>query len=247
MTQHLAEIDRWPGENCERLQLAGQGLNNAGGAAARRAVIHARVSAFVPAIATPAAPASVTGRRPSRMHDQSAPVGLDYVVDNQARIGELIFLNGFYAPSPNLTPPKGIEIHDDPRLQAVEVAVETDPAAIEALHRFQMDEFIAKSPNEARVIDTLWSQFGEARPAFIAINDILQAEVGGRLATVDRLRTIEVPVDIVYGALDPYLTAELAREFDELLPNSTLTLVEDAGHYVQIDSPEVVAAAILNR
>jgi pimeloyl-ACP methyl ester carboxylesterase len=61
------------------------------------------------------------------------------------------------------------------------------------------------------------------------------------------LRTIEVPVDIVYGALDPYLTPELAQEFDELLPNSTLTLVEDAGHYVQIDSPEIVAEAIFSR
>jgi haloalkane dehalogenase len=181
------------------------------------------------------------------VHDQSAPVGLDYVVDNQDRIGELIFLNGFYAASPNLFPPKGIEVHNDPRLQAVELAVEADPAAIEALHRFQMDEFIAKSPNEAEVIDTLWSQFGEARPAFIAINDILSSEVAGRLATVERLRTIEVPVDIVYGALDPYLTPELAQEFDELLPNSTLTLVEDAGHYVQIDSPEIVAEAIFSR
>jgi pimeloyl-ACP methyl ester carboxylesterase len=177
------------------------------------------------------------------VHDQLAPVGLDYIYDDQERVGEFIFLNGFYAPSPNLFPPKGIEVHDDQRLQAVE----RDPAAIEALHRFQMDESIAKAPNEEAIRDVLWSQFGEARPAFIAINDILQTEVGERGSRVDRLRSMTVPTQIIDAAFDTYLTPELAVEFDELLPNSTLTLVEDAGHYVQIDSPEIVAEAILNR
>jgi pimeloyl-ACP methyl ester carboxylesterase len=103
------------------------------------------------------------------LHDQSAPVGLDYALGNQERLGEIVLLNGFYGPSRNLKPPKGIEVHDDPRLQDVELAVQAEPAAIEALHRFQ------------------------------------------------------------------------------LLPDATLTLVQDAGHYVQIDAPKVVAKAILAR
>jgi haloalkane dehalogenase len=181
------------------------------------------------------------------VHDQSGPVGLEYLLADESKVGEFIFMNGFFGASPNLSPPKGIEVHNTPALQPVELAIEADPAAIEALHRFQMDEFIIKSPNEQAVIDTLWSQFPEARPAFVAINDILSAEVAERTSRVERLAELTVPIDIVHGALDPYLTAELAVEFDELLPNSTLTLVEDAGHYVQIDSPEIVADAILNR
>jgi haloalkane dehalogenase len=56
-----------------------------------------------------------------------------------------------------------------------------------------------------------------------------------------------VPTEIVYGAQDPYLTVGTAEEFDELLPNSTLTVIETAGHFVQIDEPEAVAAAIASR
>ena len=69
----------------------------------------------------------------------------------------------------------------------------------------------------------------------------------GRLATTPDLANITVPTDIVQGAVDPYLTVGVAREFDELLPNSTLTIVEDAGHFVQIDAREIVAEAILSR
>lgn len=181
------------------------------------------------------------------IHDQSAPVGLEYLREDQSRVGELVLLNGFYGLSPNLSPPKGIEIHADPQLDAVELVVEGDPAATEAFFRFQMNEFINKAENEGEMIDTLWALFPEARPAFVAMNDILLQEVFGRLTTTPDLANITVPTDIVQGAVDPYLTVGVAREFDELLPNSTLTIVEDAGHFVQIDAPEVVAEAILSR
>lgn len=181
------------------------------------------------------------------VHDQSAPVGLDYLRRDQSRVGELVLLNGFYALSPNLSPPKGIEIHADPQLDAVELAVEGDPAATEAFYRFQMNEFINVADDEEAMIDTLWALFPEARPAFVALNDVLFAEVFGRLQTFPDLASIVVPTDIVQGDADPYLTTEVAREFHEILPNSTLTVVENAGHFVQIDAPEAVAAAILQR
>lgn len=181
------------------------------------------------------------------VHDQSAPVGLEYLREDQSRVGELVFLNGFYGLSPNLSPPKGIEIHADPQLDAVELAVEGDAAATEAFYRFQMNEFINVAEDEGAMIDTLWAQFPAARPAFVALNDVLFSEVLGRTGTVPELSTITVPTDIVQGAADPYLTTGVAREFHELLPNSTLTIVEEAGHFVQIDAPEVVAQAILSR
>lgn len=181
------------------------------------------------------------------VHDQSAPVGLEYLLRDGTRVGEMVFMNGFFMASPNLSPPKGIEIHALPALQPVELAVERDPAAVESFFRFQMDEFIAKSPNREVLIDRLWSQFGEARPAFVALNDVLISEVAERTGRTSELTGITTSVDIVTGALDPYLTPELAQEFDELLPNSTLTIVPDAGHFAQIDAPEIVADAILNR
>jgi hypothetical protein len=81
-------------------------------------------------------------------------------------LGKVVLLNGFYAPSPFLKPPKGIEIHADPTLQPVEEAVEADLAAVEAFYRFQMGEFIVKATPEVeqRAIDALWSAFPRRDP-----------------------------------------------------------------------------------
>lgn len=181
------------------------------------------------------------------VHDQSAPVGLEYLILDDSKIADLVFTNGFFGISSYLFPPKGIEIHDDPALRPVAIAINAEPAAVESLFRFQMNEFIVSSPNRERVVDTLWSQFPEARPAFVAMTDILVTEVIDRTTRVDRLGELDLPIDIVHGVADPYLTADLAREFDGLFANSTLTLVEEAGHYVQIDAPEIVAEQILDR
>ena len=51
------------------------------------------------------------------------------------------------------------------------------------------------------------------------------------------------PIQFVEGT--PYLTADLVREFDRLLPNSELHLIANAGHYVQLDNPEAVAKEVL--
>lgn len=178
-------------------------------------------------------------------HDQSAPVSIEYLSGDASRVQRLVLLNGFYALTPSLTPPKGIEVHADSRLDAVERAMELDPAAVEAFFRFQMDEFIVSAPNELEMIDRLWDQFPGSRPAFIAQTNDLYREVFERTGGAEeKIRQITTPVTIVYGAEDPYLTPGTAREFDDLFPNSTLTLIENAGHFVQIDAPQAVADAL---
>jgi len=84
------------------------------------------------------------------------------------------------------------------------------------------------------------------RPAFLGLTAVWQEEVRLRANRLPELRTLQVPTKIIFGVVDPYLTANLAREFHDLLPNSELHLIENAGHYVQLDAPEAVAAAILS-
>ncbi|MEM1332457.1 MAG: alpha/beta hydrolase, partial [Actinomycetota bacterium] len=179
------------------------------------------------------------------VHDQSAPVGIDLLREGEPRVQRMVFLNGFYSRTESLFPPKGIEVHSDAQLHPVELALQRDPGAIEAFHRFQMDEFIVSAENEQEMIDRLWNTFAEARPAFVALTNRLVSEVITRFETVEDLPDITIPIDIVYGAQDPYLTVGTAIEFDGWFPDSTLTVLDDAGHFVQIDRPDAVAAAIL--
>ncbi len=55
------------------------------------------------------------------------------------------------------------------------------------------------------------------------------------------LRQLEVPVSIIFGERDRYLTPSLAAEIAQLFKAPSLHLVNDAGHYPQHDQPEVVA------
>jgi pimeloyl-ACP methyl ester carboxylesterase len=51
-------------------------------------------------------------------------------------------------------------------------------------------------------------------------------------------------VRVVFGAADPYLNAQVARDLASLFPNSDLKLVPGARHFVQMDEPARVAEEI---
>jgi pimeloyl-ACP methyl ester carboxylesterase len=59
------------------------------------------------------------------------------------------------------------------------------------------------------------------------------------------VRRFDRPVKVIFGARDRYLNARVARNFAGLFPQSELHLLEDAGHYVQVDAPERVADLML--
>jgi pimeloyl-ACP methyl ester carboxylesterase len=59
-------------------------------------------------------------------------------------------------------------------------------------------------------------------------------------------RLIDCPTLLVYGQQDITTPPEFGRQFNRLIPNSVLELVEDAGHYVHQDQPEAVKHLIRN-
>ena len=180
-------------------------------------------------------------------HDTSGPPAIDYTRENLDRVDRLVLLNTLYGHANGaLRPPKGVEIHSDPRLEAAEVAVQRDPAAIEAYYRFQMDEFIVAAQAEEEFVDGLWSLWAEARPAFVALTNRLPLEVGMRSPQeAAALAELTLPVDIVFGVDDPYLNPAVAQHFADNIPGATLQLLENAGHFVQVDAPRDVAAVIV--
>jgi haloalkane dehalogenase len=53
-----------------------------------------------------------------------------------------------------------------------------------------------------------------------------------------RMARLGVPVLIFWGARDPFVEVDIAHRFHRELPGSTLSIVEDAGHFVFEDAPE---------
>lgn len=176
------------------------------------------------------------------VHDASGPPGIDYTLANPTTVANLVILNTYYWLSPTLRPPEAITVFADPGLRAVEKAIQADPAATEAIYRWQLGRFLVAAEDPDGFIDGLWAQFPDARPAFLALNNVLFEEVGRR--SPSRLSELKMPVTILFGASDPYLNPGVASAFAEHIPGSKLQLVDRASHFVQVDAPQAVAAAL---
>ena len=58
------------------------------------------------------------------------------------------------------------------------------------------------------------------------------------------MRSIRVPTLVIQGRQDPYIPLDQARRMVESVPDARLTLIEDGGHFLPIDTPQAVAREI---
>jgi pimeloyl-ACP methyl ester carboxylesterase len=81
-------------------------------------------------------------------------------------------------------------------------------------------------------------------PAVLAKQGALVARLRSRGRDPDleaRMRICEVPTLVLWGTLDRLIPSETARIYKELMPNSHLVLVYDAGHLIDAERPEACA------
>nr|WP_239029318.1 alpha/beta hydrolase [Pseudonocardia acidicola] len=55
---------------------------------------------------------------------------------------------------------------------------------------------------------------------------------------------VEVPAAVVWGAADPVFPLPFAEGLGETLPQHTLTVLDDVGHFVPLEAPDEMATAI---
>jgi len=60
-----------------------------------------------------------------------------------------------------------------------------------------------------------------------------------------QLKSLDIPVKLIWGQYDPYITVAVAERRQSHLKHPSLTIVP-AGHWLQIDEPEQVAEAMLS-
>ncbi len=64
------------------------------------------------------------------------------------------------------------------------------------------------------------------------------------LDIADDLTKLEIPVQIIRGDVDVYLSKEISNSLHKNIPNSRLETIFTGGHYLMIDEPETVSSAI---
>ena len=168
-------------------------------------------------------------------------------------MGQIILLNTYYGHAPALRLPEMIQLLADPALTPLADAMMADPnqrlwllahtgdssgwtrptSAASGSRRSWRSSSVTKRQPDALVAVRAWTS------ALFAALDRQDAHVAaGDLARLD------VPVTLIFGATDDYLSPDLARHLAGLFPHADLHLVDDASHWPQWDQPAIVARLI---
>src|SRR5215469_12099203 len=178
-------------------------------------------------------------------HDASGPPAIDWALAHPGRVQTLVLLNTYYHWTPALRRPPAIALYSTPGIRApARAIVRRWPELDRRLYAWQVGTFIQDPAIRELLVPQLYEQFLPARPAFWRLNDDLLGTVLTRRRRIPQLRRFAPPVRVIFGARDRTLNPRVAKNFAALFPHSELHLLDDAGHFVQVDQPRQVADLI---
>lgn len=112
------------------------------------------------------------------------------------------------------------------------------------LHLLVRRGFLHKELVDATLVETYRRPFSTplGRKALMHFARALDAR--DLLQIVDRLQRLELPVQILWGKADAYLSADIPAQLAADIPNCRRVDL-DAGHYSPLDAPDEIAGALL--
>jgi haloalkane dehalogenase len=186
-------------------------------------------------------------------HDASGPDAVAFALAHPQRVAHLVLLNTYFGHQPALQLPEMIRLLADPALTSLADAMINDEGQRLWLLQHTADQWglDAVDPDSVAIQSILPQFFGDdGQPdALTAIRawtaDLFDALVGqDELIDGGALGRLEVPVSIIFGETDRYLTPSLAAEITGLFKEPSLDLVENASHWPQHDQPEALVELI---
>ena len=187
-------------------------------------------------------------------HDSSGIVTVNYLLTHPSDVESVVMLNSAFAELDTVLWPELVTLFAIPSLRALALAMAASPEQFGWLLTWQQQQFMNAMP------EALKSRMATITGPLIADNFMVQPGSGAAFAQtaarfmeaqernaarIADLKAIDVPVKLIWGEHDPYLTVALAEHRLSQLKRGSLTIVP-AGHWLQIDEPELVAAAILS-
>jgi pimeloyl-ACP methyl ester carboxylesterase len=182
----------------------------------------------------------------SRSFRLSGFPGIDWALKNPKRIETLILLNTVYFPSKALVSTDYIQRFATPGLARV-VSVAAARHSRDFWYEVyfdQLDQFFSSDKARDTYIKVFAHHSYDAREAFFSAANVLRGEVGVRAEKVEAMRSFPGQVRVIFGEDDKVMNVEMAKEFQDVFPNSQLHIIGDANHFVQLDQPQQVADLI---
>jgi pimeloyl-ACP methyl ester carboxylesterase len=183
-------------------------------------------------------------------HDASGPDAVLYAVNSPQRVAHLVLLNTIFGHQPSLRMPEMTRLFADSELVTLADDMTGDPGQLLWLLQRWGDQWGLDSDDPDGIVkNSILPQFlgEEDQPDALASIRAWTATLHKDLSYQDEviqsgaLRDLPVPVSIIFGERDPYLSPSLAAELSDLFTDPSFQLLAGAGHWVQHDQPDVVA------
>jgi pimeloyl-ACP methyl ester carboxylesterase len=187
-------------------------------------------------------------------HDAGGPAAINFAIDHPDRVASLCVLNTFYAATPTLRLPELIELFATPSLKALATAMAQSPEQLAWLLQFQQKIFKdALSEDQSAyfatflgpIINDTFMKQPSAGPAFVQMTSHILEEVTRNTKRIPEMEALDMPIKLIWGGNDPYLSTDVAKDFQSHLKHSSLHVIP-AGHWLQVDAPAQVAKEMLS-
>jgi pimeloyl-ACP methyl ester carboxylesterase len=186
-------------------------------------------------------------------HDSSGMAALNYALSNPEAVDSVIMLNSAYSEDASALWPEMITLFASANMQALAIAIAQSPEQFGWLLKWQQKQFEdalpeAQRPHFASFIGPLISDnfivAPSSGPAFVQLAAQFFDEHVRNKQNLPALKTLDIPVKLIWGQHDPYFSVAMAQRRQSQLKNASLTMIP-AGHWLQADAPLLVAQAML--
>jgi haloalkane dehalogenase len=187
-------------------------------------------------------------------HDASGPAAINFAIEHPDRVDSVCMLNSAYGDAPTIHWPEVIELFATKSLAALAGAIAQSPEQFGWLLDWQKQRFLDALPNSQKehyeeflgplVANNFIEQPGSG-PAFVQMTAQFFQEIARNVERLPKLEALDIPVKLIWGDADPYLTVRVAEDRRSHLKRSSLHVV-NAGHWLQSDRPEEVAKLLLS-
>jgi pimeloyl-ACP methyl ester carboxylesterase len=187
-------------------------------------------------------------------HDSSGIASINYALAHPAGVDSVIMLNSAYAEDSTVLWPEMITLFASKSLHALAMAIAQSPEQFGWLLTWQQQKFRDALPDAQKphfnaflgplVRENFIAQ-PSAGPAFVQMAAQFFEAHAQNAKRLPELKALDVPVKLIWGQYDPYITVAVAERRQSQLKHASLTVVP-AGHWLQVDEPEQVANAMLS-
>jgi pimeloyl-ACP methyl ester carboxylesterase len=187
-------------------------------------------------------------------HDSSGMATLNYTLIHPSAVTSVIMLNSAYSEDSSVVWPELITLFATRSMLPLAMAMAQSPEQFGWLLQWQQKQFLDSLPEEQKshfntfigplISDNFIIQ-PSAGPAFVQLAAEFFDEHTRNAEHLTALKALDVPVKLIWGQYDPYITVAVAERRRSQLKNASLTVIP-AGHWLQADEPALVAKAMLS-